>query len=968
VTGAVARLVLLLGAWLALACTESPPAATPADALLEAGLAHYADEQFDSAHSVWTVALARARAAGEEPAEARILAELGLAEWRLGNLAEAEARQQAAIDLNTRLGNREPLSRSYNALGLVALSRNRNPEAVRHFDRAIEAARAVGDSLGVTRALGNLALPAAYLGDFTKARAAARGLRRAGFTDKNASWEGNGLSNEAMVDLLVGDPRSAIARLDTARAIYARVGYRTGEQTALGQLASAWQLTGDYDKSFAVLDTALAIARELHLKEDQAINLRLIAELHEQIGDYRRALRFYAQADTAFRAMGGGSEHGIALRGAGRTYHRLGIVARAREMTAAALELHRESGESSQELDDLVLLAELDHRTGGLATAGPRLDSIRALADRIGTRGARIASALGAARIADVAGDSPAVLRELRRVASDLAPGDYGAEWETAALEARAHAREGRLEEAIASGRRSIAAIDRLRDALPSTALKGTLVSDRASVYGDLVLTLLRLDRREEAFGVADAARSRGLLQHLSVARDPAPSGPRRRLVSGEELLRRIDQLVQQLRETERPERRERGAEPRSMDADLTRNLIAARNEYEVLFVRAMNDDPRASALLGGGGFRLEAVQAALDTGQALIEYLVTSERLVTFIVTRERLAVIQSAFDPATLVQQVRLLRDLWGRGADTPNWRAGLAASRALHRTLVAPLLPDGVLARVTDILFVPHGVLGRVPFAALQNDKTGRFLIQDFRVMHLPSAGALPLLSAASRVLPPPGAGAGFAPFPENLPASGPEVEAIRTHFATTGIHLGGRATEPAVRAALANGAMVHVATHGILNGRNPMFSRIELARSGAPGSANDGRLEVHELLGLTIRSPLVFFSGCETGAGYEWTDDPVAGTADLTLAQAVLAGGANHVISTLWRINDAGAGIFSEHFYRRLAAGTVAGAFAEAQRAMAEDPRYENPYYWAGYTLSGSGQSRRPQNPRSASVSP
>jgi CHAT domain-containing protein len=76
----------------------------------------------------------------------------------------------------------------------------------------------------------------------------------------------------------------------------------------------------------------------------------------------------------------------------------------------------------------------------------------------------------------------------------------------------------------------------------------------------------------------------------------------------------------------------------------------------------------------------------------------------------------------------------------------------------------------------------------------------------------------------------------------------------------------------------------------------------------------------------------------------------------------------VISTLWRINDAGAGIFSEHFYRRLAAGTVAGAFAEAQRAMAEDPRYENPYYWAGYTLSGSGQSRRPQNPRSASVSP
>jgi CHAT domain-containing protein len=196
----------------------------------------------------------------------------------------------------------------------------------------------------------------------------------------------------------------------------------------------------------------------------------------------------------------------------------------------------------------------------------------------------------------------------------------------------------------------------------------------------------------------------------------------------------------------------------------------------------------------------------------------------------------------------------------------------------------------------------------------------------------------------------------------------VNAIRTHFAATGIHLGAKATEPAVRASLSNDGMVHVATHGVLNARNPMFSRIDLARSSAPGSANDGRLEVHELLGLTIRSPLVFFSGCETGAGHEWTDDPVAGTADLTLAQAVLAGGANHVISTLWRINDAGAAVFSEHFYRRLAGGTVAGAFAEAQRAMAADHRYQNPYYWAGYTLSGSGQSAPPQNRRSASVDP
>jgi CHAT domain-containing protein len=139
---------------------------------------------------------------------------------------------------------------------------------------------------------------------------------------------------------------------------------------------------------------------------------------------------------------------------------------------------------------------------------------------------------------------------------------------------------------------------------------------------------------------------------------------------------------------------------------------------------------------------------------------------------------------------------------------------------------------------------------------------------------------------------------------------------------------------------------------------MFSRIELARPRQATPGDDGRLEVHELLGLQIRSPLVFFSGCETGAGKEWTEDPILGTADLTLAQAVLAAGARQVISTLWRINDAGAAEFAVQFYQRLASSSVAEAFAQAQRTLASGGRFASPYYWAGYLLSGSDISSRP----------
>jgi CHAT domain-containing protein len=153
--------------------------------------------------------------------------------------------------------------------------------------------------------------------------------------------------------------------------------------------------------------------------------------------------------------------------------------------------------------------------------------------------------------------------------------------------------------------------------------------------------------------------------------------------------------------------------------------------------------------------------------------------------------------------------------------------------------------------------------------------------------------------------------------------------------------------------------------VLNLRNPMFSRIELARPALVSGDDDGRLEVHELLGLGVRSSLVFLSGCETGAGQDWSEDAVRSGAELTLAQAFLSAGAENVVVTLWRIDDAGAAAFAGQFYRALREHRLAEAIASAQRAISSDPHYASPYYWAGYILSGTGTG--PQETASASVS-
>jgi CHAT domain-containing protein len=240
----------------------------------------------------------------------------------------------------------------------------------------------------------------------------------------------------------------------------------------------------------------------------------------------------------------------------------------------------------------------------------------------------------------------------------------------------------------------------------------------------------------------------------------------------------------------------------------------------------------------------------------------------------------------------------------------------------------------------------------------------------VIELPSATAFAALRGSVMTAPlTTTGGTGFAPFnaPDQLPGSGAEVSAFRDASRDREMILGRDASESALRDALSRSTVVHVATHGVMNLQSPLFSRIEMAARPRAGPDDNGRLEVYEVLSLPIRSSLVFLSGCETGAGLEWLNDPVRGTADLTLAQAFLAAGAANVVTTLWRIPDRGASQFATSFYSFLKNETAGKAFSATQRAMSASRQYKSPYYWAGYVFAGEGTFRPlPQERQPASV--
>jgi len=93
------------------------------------------------------------------------------------------------------------------------------------------------------------------------------------------------------------------------------------------------------------------------------------------------------------------------------------------------------------------------------------------------------------------------------------------------------------------------------------------------------------------------------------------------------------------------------------------------------------------------------------------------------------------------------------------------------------------------------------------------------------------------------------------------------------------------QPGTRAealrALAGRQVVHLATYGVLNKHNPLFSFVELA----PHGADDGRLEVHEVFALTLSARLVVLSACQTGLGSGALADLPAGGGQGVPARAI-----------------------------------------------------------------------------------
>jgi CHAT domain-containing protein/tetratricopeptide (TPR) repeat protein len=907
--------------------------------------------------------------------EAMALGYLGYAYREMGDYPKAIQYLQQSLGRKRRLGDRKEQGKTLVNLGLTYWDQGNYRQAIAHSTEALGIARSIGDRQIEGAALNNLGLCYDEVGEFRRSldfyQQALAIHRSTGFT----RGEADALGNLGGRYLLLGRYREALPYYQEALAIDERENLKPSMCQDLGNLGLCFAGLGRLPESLASFDRAMALARETGQRKEESDWHKGKGRTLLRSGKYDAALSEYRLSTQVYEQAGLQRELVEALQDLGELHVLLGDSSSAENEFQRALEISRKIGHPRGANNSLVALAGIEWRrkrypqaaslyqealsrarqSGDQEQAGNSLTQL-ALTDRdLGRTGEAIRLGLEALDIARRTGakalESEALysLAEAERTAGRAAAaldhyttgdkvaqllGDPDLAWRYGYGEGQVLEALDRAEDAVKAYERAATVIESARAELREERFRAGYLEDKYQVYVSLVRLLLQLGRTAQAFHYSERLRAQSYASLLNNTR------PKARTDAERELRERILQLQRSIDEenAKSPSDR-RAAKVDSYSAELAQ----AERAYQNLLDDLRSSDPEYALARSLTTPSPEDLQRRLGADAAIIEYVAAEDTLAIFFITAHRLQATVVPAQRSDLASKVELLRDLVNReGAN--DWQR---PAFSLRRALIDPLEKAGWLRGITRLYVVPHAALHYLPFGLLPTgvESGARTLVEDYAIAYLPAAAAL--RRRADREAPSTLLAA--APEVAKLRYAKEEARAVSEFFPRQNeVLIGTDATETAFKRDASRYRVIHIATHGYLNRLNPLFSSLALQAD----PANDGRLEVHEILDLRLRSQLVTLSACDTALGSGYFAEVPAGEEFVGLTRAFLYAGSPAVLATLWQVNDRSTLDFMRSFYQQREARGAAIALAEAQRKMIHSGgRYSHPYFWAPFVLVG-----------------
>jgi CHAT domain-containing protein/tetratricopeptide (TPR) repeat protein len=761
---------------------------------------------------------------------------------------------------------------------------------------------------------------------------------------------------------------------------------------------------GNHEDALKQLSEAVALYERLN-RTGTPYNIQTsevlisLAELYGEIGEYGRAFSYLTKAHQVSRSSGDQNTLANIMSGQGSLFLEQEDYAAARTHFKASLAIYESRGNAKEEARALLNLAVIEQREGhdddALALFHRTLETATAakLVDVQITAGQGLGVVLTAKRdfqnalkaidhSLEIARRLNAKTREVellwRTAQIYFAMQDYR---ESAALAEQAltlarslrlpkltylataalgeaYAADEKVELAITTLKEAINQVEELRDQVAGRQEGRQLFfENKVGPYHTLVKLLTKEGKNFEALLYAERAKGRVLLEAVRNNRtDLQNIYTQSERVEAEFLINKLSAIRELIQS-------ESDGEAKS---ELQHQLDAVRRELVLFQERLAAAHPE---LLLRTGPAQPLTHASLNTlvrsnDFAYLEYVVASDNVGIFILKRKggttdhELKYINLPVNADELRRKVNEFHSALAERH--PGYEP---LGRELFRWLIAPAVAE--LQDIRMVCIIPDGFLWTVPFQALTTTR-GNYLIEEYSLYYAPSLSVLNEMVLRRRqqsskesliAFGNPVIGWNAKPPKENLhplPEAEAEVAAVAAAVRTRikRVLVGRRADEKTFKALAPHYATIHLATHGVLDNRDPLNSHLLLTKTDGD-IENDGLLQAREIINMRLNADLAVLSACETGNGRIRPGEGVIG-----MSWAFFVAGARSVVVSQWQVNSASTSQLMKTFYRVLARDNEpnslnkAQALREASLRLLKDRRYKHPFYWASFVLVSS----------------
>lgn len=943
--------------------------------------------------ALYEQALTLWRGLGDQEEVAHTLKHIGDVHQSFYEMKTALSFYHQALPLFRKLKDVRGEAETLNETSYVYAELGDQQNATQDHLRAMKFAKDENDRVAEAQALNNLGEINYWSGDMIQAFDSYR--RALAIWTEVKDREGQAQSYTYLGDSYSdqGQTKESFDAYRSALTLWKSINNDRGKSATFTGIGRIYSRVGESQAALNFFERAMPLSRRIRNKVEEARVLNGMAYVYWRLGEDQKALNLYEEGLRLFAEADYQGGEASTLHSAGRVYYYAKNYDKALEYERRALEICKRIGDRRLETNVLIEIGRLSIDAGDLATAIRNLvlarDSAHAqknlrwemeawnlLGKSYEARQPKQAlqcyeRALALSRAAEFTYGESAMLYQIARAQRDS--GDPAA------------ARK-QIESAIG-------VIESLRAKVASQDLRASYFASVRQLYELNIDLLMELNRNHphqdfdvQAFETSERGRARSLLEMLAAAHVGVRDKVEPQLLEREQSLRaELNEKEQQL-----------GAK-----ADEVDDLLDRYQEAKAVVRDASldhTDQARPEPL------NLQQIrEQVLSDDAALLVFSLGEKRSFLWLITKKSFTsselpgrdeieaqakeVRELLMAPAPVEGETFEARQKRLAAAEEQYWTKATSFSNML----LGQVAPNLGTAR---LLIVPDGELQYLPFNALpipfRNDRTP--LLVEHEITFQPSASALSKLKHRSIQTP----DKGLAIFADPVFGSDDQrfaalhKEAAATYLAqdtqtTQALRdvnsnwTSGRVPRLAasrdeadgivaviptadnlkaldfdankqrvMAAGLSQYRLIHFATHGVLDNKNPELSGLLLSRIDEDGRPKDAFLRLDDIYNLKLNADLIVLSACNSGLGKDVRGEGIVG-----LVHGFMYAGTSRVVASLWKVDDDATAELMVHFYQEMfrSKQSPAAALRTAQLAMWQQRRWHAPYYWAAFVLQG-----------------